>query len=125
MSFVHYLMLMISSIIAAVLNKYYSFTNPFGTEWTIWYLRESYTALLCANLPLIYPLIQRVFKLRNWGSGAYETSNQYRLNSNPTRPRLVQHTWERQNVFGPDFFEDILEANTFSSSWGEGWNVVW
>ena len=89
-------MLMISSIIAAVLNKYYSFTNPFGTEWTIWYLRESYTALLCANLPLIYPLIQRIFKLRNWGSGAYETSNQYRLNSNPTRPRLVQHPWERQ-----------------------------
>jgi hypothetical protein len=82
--------------VAAVLNKYYSFTNPFGTEWTIWYLRESYTALLCANLPLIYPLIQRVFRLRSWSSGAYETSNQYRLNSNPTRPRLVQHTWERQ-----------------------------
>lgn len=34
----------------------------------LWYLRESYTALLCANLPLTYPLIQRVFKLRNWNS---------------------------------------------------------
>jgi hypothetical protein len=34
----------------------------------LWYLRESYTALLCANLPLTYPLIQRIFKLRNWSS---------------------------------------------------------
>lgn len=23
-------------IVAAALNKYYSFTHPFGTEWTIW-----------------------------------------------------------------------------------------
>lgn len=34
----------------------------------LWYLRESYTALLCANLPLTYPLIQRIFNLRNWSS---------------------------------------------------------
>ncbi|KAF3046422.1 hypothetical protein E8E12_008489 [Didymella heteroderae] len=56
------------TVVAAVLNKYYSFENPFGTDWVLWYLRESYTALLCANLPLTYPLIQRVFKLRNWSS---------------------------------------------------------
>lgn len=86
----------ISSIIAAGLNKYYSFTNPFGTEWTIWYLRESYTAILCANLPLIYPLIQRLFKLRNWSSGAYTTSHQYRLDSEPRRgSRFTQLDWNR------------------------------
>ena len=50
------------------MNKYYSFSNPFGNDWVLWYLRESYTALLCANLPLTYPLIQRIFKLRNWNS---------------------------------------------------------
>jgi hypothetical protein len=69
------------TIVAAVLNKYYSFTNPFGLQWTIWYLRESYTAILCANLPLCYPLIQRVFKLRNWSSGTYSTGATYRLDS--------------------------------------------
>lgn len=53
------------------MNKYYSFRNPFGTEWTIWYLRESFTAILCANLPLTYPLVQRVFKLRNWSAQSY------------------------------------------------------
>lgn len=39
----------------------------------LWYLRESYTALLCANLPLTYPLIQRVFNLRNWSSHSGES----------------------------------------------------
>ncbi|KAF1833024.1 hypothetical protein BDW02DRAFT_399452 [Decorospora gaudefroyi] len=65
------------TIVAAVLNKYYSFTHPFGTEWTIWYLRESYTAILCANLPLTYPLIQRVFGLRNWSSHNYSVHSPY------------------------------------------------
>ncbi|PSN69575.1 hypothetical protein BS50DRAFT_457207, partial [Corynespora cassiicola Philippines] len=59
------------TIAAAIMNKYYSFRNPFGTEWTIWYLRESFTAILCANLPLTYPLVQRVFKLRNWSAQSY------------------------------------------------------
>ncbi|KAF1962272.1 hypothetical protein CC80DRAFT_487777 [Byssothecium circinans] len=59
------------NVVAAVLNKYYSFSNPFGSEWPEWYLRESYTALLCANLPLTYPLIQRIFKLRNWSHNSY------------------------------------------------------
>ncbi|KAH8732733.1 hypothetical protein GQ44DRAFT_765814 [Phaeosphaeriaceae sp. PMI808] len=66
------------TIVAAVLNKYYSFMNPFGTEWTIWYLRESYTAILCANLPLIYPLIQRLFRLRNWSGQGYATDPEQR-----------------------------------------------
>ncbi|KAF2439005.1 hypothetical protein P171DRAFT_490457 [Karstenula rhodostoma CBS 690.94] len=59
------------NIVAAVLNKYYSFTHPFGVEWTAWYLRESYTAFLCANLPLTYPLVQRIFKLKNWSHHSY------------------------------------------------------
>lgn len=58
-------------MIAAVLNKYYSFKHPFGSEWTKWYLREAYTAFLCANLPLTYPLIQRLFKLRNWSHNSF------------------------------------------------------
>ncbi|KAH7123537.1 hypothetical protein B0J11DRAFT_314168 [Dendryphion nanum] len=73
------------TIIAAALNKYYSFRNPFGLEWTIWYLRESYTAILCANLPLTYPLIQKLFRLKNWSSNSYGASNnQYGQRSNIT-----------------------------------------
>ncbi|KAJ8112244.1 hypothetical protein OPT61_g5352 [Boeremia exigua] len=61
------------TVVAAILNKYYSFANPFGLDWVLWYLRESYTAILCANLPLTYPLIQRVFRLRNWNSNSGES----------------------------------------------------
>ncbi|KAH9873719.1 hypothetical protein IAQ61_004345 [Plenodomus lingam] len=75
------------TIVAAVLNKYYSFTHPFGTQWTIWYIRESYTAILCANLPLTYPLVQRIFKLRNWsdptnGGNTYSSRMQASRNIN-------------------------------------------
>ncbi|KAF2739352.1 hypothetical protein EJ04DRAFT_357927 [Polyplosphaeria fusca] len=61
------------TIVAAALNKYYSFTNPFGQEWTIWYLRESYTAILCANLPLTWPVLQRIFNLSSWSHNSYGT----------------------------------------------------
>ncbi|KAK3711585.1 hypothetical protein LTR37_009576 [Vermiconidia calcicola] len=42
------------TILAAILNKVYSFSEPFGEEWTHWYTRESSTALLCANLPFVW-----------------------------------------------------------------------
>ena len=69
-------------ILCAILNKYYSFTEPFGDYWTFWvriscssyrqpqfanvgqYVRESSTALLVANLPYIWTLLRRVFKFQ-------------------------------------------------------------
>lgn len=41
-------------ILAAILNKVYSFSQPFGALWTYWYVRESSTALLVANLPFVW-----------------------------------------------------------------------
>lgn len=64
------------TIIAAALNKYYSFSHPFAPDWTIWYLRESYTAILCANLPFTWPILQRAFNLSNWSQNSYP-SNHY------------------------------------------------
>lgn len=55
-------------ILAAVLNKYYSFSQPFGSLWTFWYVRESSTALLVANLPFTWTLLRRVFNLRAFDS---------------------------------------------------------
>lgn len=51
-------------ILCAILNKYYSFTQPFGSQWTFWYTRESSTSLLVANLPFLYTLLRRVFHTR-------------------------------------------------------------
>lgn len=50
----------IFTILAAVLNKVYSFTQPFGSLWTYWYTRESSTALLVANIPFCWTLWRRV-----------------------------------------------------------------
>lgn len=50
-------------ILCAILNKYYSFTQPFGSMWTYWYTRESSTSMLVTNLPFIYTLLRRVFHL--------------------------------------------------------------
>jgi hypothetical protein len=136
------------SIVAAVLNKYYSFTNPFGNEWTIWYLRESYTAILCANLPLIYPLIQRIFKLRNWNSNSYNNEDTYRLDSHPqrvsgqpiwTRPRpqpahrgmrdtirrtnsqeIVGYSVDDEREEGPHFITSAIDMNGIRSPTSAG-----
>lgn len=51
-------------ILAAILNKYYSFTEPFGNMWTYWYVRESSTALLVANLPYMWTLLRRVLPFK-------------------------------------------------------------
>lgn len=48
-------------ILAAILNKYYSFSQPFGSMWTFWYTREVSTAMLVANLPFLWTLLRRLF----------------------------------------------------------------
>ena len=57
-------------ILAAVLNKYYSFRHQFGSQWTFWYVRESSTAMIVANLPFLWTLLRRIFKL-----GAFDNPN--------------------------------------------------
>ena len=69
------------TILAAILNKWYSFTNPFGSEWTYWYTREASTAMLVANLPFVWPLWRRI-------AGAKTVHGQTRQDSDsPTGPK--------------------------------------
>lgn len=58
-------------IVCAILNKIYSFTNPFGSEWVFWYVRESSTALIVANMPFVWSFYRRLLHL---GSGTKETA---------------------------------------------------
>ncbi|KAF2707884.1 hypothetical protein K504DRAFT_383109, partial [Pleomassaria siparia CBS 279.74] len=53
----------IFAIITAVLNKYYSFTRPYESTWINWYIRESSTAILVANLPFTWTLLRKMFNL--------------------------------------------------------------
>lgn len=46
-------------ILCAILNKAYSWHDPFGSQWTFWYIREASTAILVSNLPYVWQLIAR------------------------------------------------------------------
>nr|OQO28591.1 hypothetical protein B0A51_05410 [Rachicladosporium sp. CCFEE 5018] len=54
-------------IVAAIMNKVYSFGSPFGSEWVYWYVRESSTALIVANLPFIWLLYRKLFGISGTG----------------------------------------------------------
>jgi hypothetical protein len=86
-------------ILAAVLNKYYSFSHPYGSQWTFWYIRESSTAMLVANLPFTWTLLRRMFKLQAFnGEGgtqrsiAYHSSRSARGRNVKTSPRHSRTT---------------------------------
>jgi len=54
------------TILSALLSKYYSFSEPFGSSWTFWYIRESSTALITANLPATWTLLRHHFHLSSF-----------------------------------------------------------
>ncbi|KAI0550982.1 hypothetical protein F4679DRAFT_594298 [Xylaria curta] len=59
---------------AAIANKYYSFTEPYGNKWTYWYIRESSTALIVANIPFLWTTLRYFFRLTSFsGSHASKT----------------------------------------------------
>ncbi|KAK6193537.1 hypothetical protein LQW54_012372 [Pestalotiopsis sp. IQ-011] len=71
-------------ILSAILNKYYSFNQPFGDQWTFWYIRESSTAIITANLPFTWTLLQNTFNLKSFNgksSGARTSEAQSRFRS--------------------------------------------
>src|SRR6478735_3943560 len=55
-------------------SQYYSFNEPFGSNWTFWYIRESSTAIITANLPYIWTLLRRIFKLGSFSGSTYGKS---------------------------------------------------
>ncbi|KAI9889101.1 MAG: hypothetical protein M1814_005825 [Vezdaea aestivalis] len=55
-------------VIAAILNKYYNFSNPQTTIYMLWYIRESSTAIYVACILALWPLFRFIFKLTPFGS---------------------------------------------------------
>lgn len=67
----------IFTILAAILSKYYSLGIPYGTEWIYWYIREVSTAIIAANLPLTWTLLQRMFGMSSFLSRNKSSLQQY------------------------------------------------
>ncbi|KAK7419755.1 hypothetical protein QQX98_003127 [Neonectria punicea] len=74
------------SILAAALSKYYSLGDPYGTEWIYWYIREVSTAIITANLPFTWTLLQRMFRIGSFHA-KYGKSSGQRTGDAPTRLR--------------------------------------
>ncbi|KAH9878230.1 hypothetical protein J1614_003447 [Plenodomus biglobosus] len=50
-------------IAASILNSYYSFKNPYKATWIYWYVRESSTAILVANLPYTWTILREFLEI--------------------------------------------------------------
>ncbi|KAF5018435.1 hypothetical protein F66182_9583 [Fusarium sp. NRRL 66182] len=81
------------TILSAILNKFYSFNEPFGSNWTYWYIRESSTAIITANLPYIWTLLRRIFKL-----GSFSGSTYGKTTTNPSKAFRSNFTTHRSGV---------------------------
>ncbi|KAG9185401.1 hypothetical protein G6011_07945 [Alternaria panax] len=56
-------------VAASIMNSYYSFSNPYKSTWIYWYVRESSTAILVANLPFTWTILRELFELGNFDEG--------------------------------------------------------
>ena len=64
----------VSVVIVAILNRYYNFTQPNELVFLIWYNGEASTAVMIANIPMCWALLQKVFSLDAWGSNRWGRS---------------------------------------------------
>jgi hypothetical protein len=89
-------------IICAALNKFYSFTKPFGSEWENWYVREVSTAILVTNLPFTWGFLRRLFGDR---TGHDQSNSPDILSAANTRPAIIG-----QSLSGHEHPESILSV---------------
>jgi hypothetical protein len=100
------------TILSAILNKFYSFNEPFGSNWTFWYIRESSTAIITANLPYIWTLLRRIFKLGSFSGSTYgkstnNPSKAYRSNFTNHRSVVRSHIHADHTLHQVDSEEEI------------------
>lgn len=92
-------------IAASIINSYTSFSKPYGSTWMYWYVRESSTAILVANLPFTWTILRDVFALGDFNENSppppwtYHSPRtapgrktaQYLQRNGRTEPRSVVH----------------------------------
>lgn len=103
-------------ILSSILNKYYSFTSPFGSMWTYWYTRESSTAILVANLPFLWPLVRRVFKVRSLDATTRSNSSTPLTSFGRQRSALPLHQCGIDPVTGRKLSDGAATPGTSTSS---------
>lgn len=72
-------------IAAAALNSYYSFKHPYSGTWMFWYVRESSTAIIVANIPFTWTILRELFEVGDFD----ETAQPWTFHP---RARTASHT---------------------------------
>jgi len=127
-------------VVAAILNKVYSFSEPFSEQWVYWYVRESSTALIVANLPFVWLFYRKIFRIRSstasrglYGSTPHQTTRlssvrrksvkpqqeagRVRKNSDPSDPNLESGEMGENELWGDGMTaEEMLRHEVLSSS---------
>jgi hypothetical protein len=128
------------TILSSVLNKYYSFTHPYGDQWTYWYVRESSTALIVSNIPFTWTILRRVFKLKSFDgesdtgikSVPYHGSRSARARKVGTgggrsggayspRPKSATHSYASSYLNSPKHSRNKSEPPTEAQSQAKKW----
>ena len=76
----------LAQILAAVLNRYYNFSNPNSYVFLYWYVAEVGIAMYVGNLPLCWPLLRRVLGQKDESIPSYpvRSSSYFRKPSHPS-----------------------------------------
>jgi hypothetical protein len=53
------------NILAAILNRYYNFSNPNSYVFLYWYVAEAGVAMLVGNLPLCWPVLRIILRVND------------------------------------------------------------
>ncbi|KAK5995720.1 hypothetical protein PT974_04137 [Cladobotryum mycophilum] len=73
------------NILAAILNRYYNFSNPNSYVFLFWYVAEVGMSIFVGNLPLCWPLFRLAFRLKDVSQE--DSSYKYRHASRSWRAR--------------------------------------
>ncbi|KAI0099738.1 hypothetical protein GGR51DRAFT_389902 [Nemania sp. FL0031] len=82
------------NIIISILNRVYNLINPNELQYVYFYVAEVLTAIYVGNIPLCWPIVQRVFGKGAWAKSDDESDpNQPRSSSgkSPLRKRPFHH----------------------------------
>lgn len=105
------------SILSAILNKFYSFTEPFGSAWVFWYVRESSTAILTANIPFTWTLLQRTFNIGSFAGSSrgrsrttyqqFHHSNTATISRKPARQDDLERNDSQEQIVPLEIWQNV------------------
>uniref|UniRef100_A0A0B7KJX1 Rhodopsin domain-containing protein n=1 Tax=Bionectria ochroleuca TaxID=29856 RepID=A0A0B7KJX1_BIOOC len=78
------------NILAAILNRYYNFSNPNSSVFLYWYVAEVGMAILVGNMPLCWPVLKAIFGL--YDKSDTPSSHGYTFSSgsgNKKKPNII------------------------------------